>query len=408
MIFETFSQLSLIFWKQYLRRISVMARQGAIVKVNDAGVRLPNTLIFLYPTILVCTETDEYFIAELIGSQPEFNQLKLVRNKVQSISQYFYQFNIDATDPALVIDDKQYLDFRDLIFSHPVDNDVLQKRFPFLVTSDKARIVYGSGIGGVVDIRNRSNFISFQNCTIINRYSSAVRVKHLQQAVVIHRTTIPDQYSNYLRGFESSRNPYGIQFINSRDEESYRVGSQFANIFLFPGLRETTIGEFLKSHPEFIKTAFCTPRFEYEPYFKWQEGNPDVEEQAINPDLLIQRPDGYFDIYDLKLALLNKAKLTKGKRRRRRFVDYLAEGVAQLAHYADYFKFPKNQDYALEKYQISVRDPHLVLVVGNFENVNRAEIDEACRMLKNFEIIDYDTILYQYLNLAAPKNMGTQ
>lgn len=399
--YDTFTQLSYDFWKRYLQRVSALQQRGSIIQVKD-GVKSPNTLILLYPTILVCTQTNEYFISELMGSQQDFNDLKLKRNKVSSINHYFYQFNIDATDPALLIDNKYDLKFHNMLFSHPVDLDSLYQRFPYLAISDEPKIVAGSGYGAVIEIRNRSNFISFQNCTLVNRYSSALRMKHLLQAVVIHRETNSKQYLDFLKQFQETEHIYGIQYINFRDEEPYKVASQFASIFLFPNLHETTIGEFLKSHPEIIKIALNTPRFEYEPYFEWQEGNPNPEEQAINPDLLIQRLDGYFDIYDLKRALLDRTKLTKGRRRRRRFVDYIAEGAAQLAHYDNYFRFPKNQEYAFEKYQVRVSDPHLVLVVGNFENINITEIDEACRMLKNFEIIDYDTILHLYLKLAIP------
>jgi hypothetical protein len=96
-------------------------------------------------------------------------------------------------------------------------------------------------------------------------------------------------------------------------------------------------------------------------------------------------------IYDLKTAALNKQSLTKGKRSRRRFIDYVNEGIAQLANYKEYFKFPQNQELAWEKYKVKVKTPNLVLVVGSFENANKEEIDEACLPFKNITIIDYDT-----------------
>jgi hypothetical protein len=395
--YDTFAQISHSFWEQYLQKVGMLDHGGGISQIDQGFVR-PNTLVLLYPTILICTQTDEYFIAELVGSRRNFDQLKLKKQHAASINEYFYQFDVDAADPALIIDNKQFVNLNGFHLSHMVDSEELHQRFPFLAATDAPRIIVGKGTGAVIAIRNRSNFISLQDCVLVNRHSSAIRIKHIHQAVVIHRTTNVREYTGYLNGFRKGNHIYGIQHIKAQDEEAHRVAGQFANLYLFRGLRETTIGEFFRSHPEFIRTALCTSRFEYEPYLEWQEGSSDPHEHAINPDLLIQRLDGHFDIYDLKTSLLDRTSLTKGRISRRRFVDYVAEGAAQLAHYASYFTFPKNREYAHAKYHVSVAEPRLVLVVGNRENINRAHVDQACRMLKNFEIIDYDTLLHLYLN----------
>jgi hypothetical protein len=131
------------------------------------------------------------------------------------------------------------------------------------------------------------------------------------------------------------------------------------------------------------------------PWVEKVEQNKD--EAAINPDLMIERDDGYYDIYDLKTAALDKFSLTKGTRARRRFIDYVNEGIAQLANYEEYFTFPANREVAWQKYRIKVEDPNLVLVVGNFDNVNRVEIDEASRGYRNITIIDYDSLMQLFL-----------
>ena len=387
----------------------MLQNMGHISQTAQYG-ETPSPPILLYPTILICTRTeDDYFIAELVGSRRFFKNISLKEHKAYSIDQYFYQFDIDAIDPVVEFNAAKFLQYDGIVFSHDVDLDALYRRFPFLAHSNAPQHICGSGKGATVIFRNNSNFISFQNCTIINRYSSAIRVKHLHYLDVIHRSTVPTQYQQHLEGYLKKNELYGVQSISAENEDKHLVASQFANIFLFPRLHETTIGEFFRSHPDFVRKAFYTPRFVYEPYLKWQEGNPDPKEIAINPDLFVQRPDGYYDIYDLKTALLNKKDITKGKRARRRFLDYVTEGVAQLANYAEYFEFSKNKDHAFEKYQIIVNEPRLILVVGNSENVQRKQIDEACRMLKNFELIDYDTVLHLYLNSNFPiKNVTPQ
>ena len=175
------------------------------------------------------------------------------------------------------------------------------------------------------------------------------------------------------------------------------VAGQMQSMYLFPDLYETTIGEFMNQHPEIIKKVFDAMSFKYEPYLEWKEHDGTVQDTAINPDLMIQRRDGYYDIYDLKTALLQKKKITKGERRRRRFIDYVEEGVSQLANYREYFRYKQNASYAKEKYGIEVKDPNLVLVVGSYDNSDPDEIIQASRKYDNVYIVDYDTICQAYI-----------
>jgi hypothetical protein len=172
-------------------------------------------------------------------------------------------------------------------------------------------------------------------------------------------------------------------------------------MYLFPGLRETNIGEFLKAHPETIKKAFKTSHFEYEPYLEWIEHDGSVQDRAINPDLMVRRDDGFYDIYDLKTALLTKKNIVKGERKRRRFIDCVEEGVAQLSNYREYFQYPKNQEFAKSKYGIEVNEPKLVLLVGSWENTDKRQIVEACRRYKNANIIDFDTFAHLFYGTVA-------
>lgn len=181
------------------------------------------------------------------------------------------------------------------------------------------------------------------------------------------------------------------------------LAGQFANTYLIPRMRETTIGEFLNLQQEIIKKAIGTKKFIYEAHLPWLESHPPNTDEAINPDLMIQRDDGFYDIYELKLPLLDKKSLTKGVRKRRRFIDNVNEGVAQLANYSEYFTFEKNRELALTKYDIKVNNPNLVLVIGNYENANKDEIEEASRpQLQNISIVDYDSLLQMFLLAYTP------
>ena len=140
----------------------------------------------------------------------------------------------------------------------------------------------------------------------------------------------------------------------------------------------------------------------YEPYLTWEEHDGTCEDVAINPDLLVRRDDGFFDIYDFKTALLDKSKITKASRSRRRFIDYVGEGISQLANYREYFSYPKNAALAKEKYGVEVKEPKLVLVVGSWENVDPVEVEQACRQYGDLvQVIDYDTICQMFIGLKG-------
>jgi len=120
--------------------------------------------------------------------------------------------------------------------------------------------------------------------------------------------------------------------------------------------------------------------------------------QELNPDLVIRRPGGYFDILDLKLAKVDKASLFQWRDARRRFIDYVSEGLSQLANYRHYFFSPVNARWAERNLQIRARDPSLVLVIGNFENMDSTDFKKALRSYDNrFSIIDYDTLISRFL-----------
>ena len=126
---------------------------------------------------------------------------------------------------------------------------------------------------------------------------------------------------------------------------------------------------------------------------------------------MVKRDDGFYDIYDLKTAALWKMNILKGERKRRRFIDYVEKGVVQLANYREYFEYPKNRDFVTKsKYGIEVQDPKLVLVVGNWENTDLKEIDEACRRYRDVNIMNYDTCCtfnYGSENKLTSQSSGT-
>lgn len=192
----------------------------------------------------------------------------------------------------------------------------------------------------------------------------------------------------------------GVMLVDNSRAEDFVIAGQFASFFLLPGLRETTLGEFLRLHPTLLNTAFGSRRFIYEPMMEWKDGI-SAGDSSIDPDILLARDDGYFDIFDLMTAALERKAITKGPRRRRRSIDYVEEGVAQLVHYEEYFCTAENAAHALAKYGVEVRQPHLTLVVGNYDNADLAQVVEAGKHFNAIRIIDYDSLIRLFLSQHA-------
>ena len=385
MLFEKFVSETRAWWTEYLYKISSEQKAG---NINSNGRTL------LFPNILLVTKCSGYYVAELVGANEAFNGFNIKKHEEKSIYRYLSQFDDSQPDPLLSIDGANS-QLRFLCLAHDADFEMIKTRFPHIEFYE-SRLNRVGGHGSTIAFTEYFVSCAIENSILVNRKENIFRCKSIL-SIYIFKNNITNQ--QLLNLFENTVKNGAVKGVHTVDHSQQRtlIGGQLQSMVLFPNLRETTIGEFIKLHPEIIKAAFKTVHFEYEPYLAWIEHDGTCEDVAINPDLLIKRSDGFYDIYDLKTAALDKKKLTKASRSRRRFIDYVEEGISQLANYREYFNFPKNAAHAKEKYGIEINDPRLVLVVGSWENINIDEVNQACRRYRNVEVIDYDTICQMYI-----------
>lgn len=388
MLFDKFIEETRAWWSAYLHTVSSAQRTG---NLDTKGGKV------LYPNILLLTECSGYYVAELLGATESFNGLTIKRHEEQSIYRYLSQFDDSQPDPLIHLDGACH-GFRFLCLAHDADFDAIKNRFPHIeLYGSKLNRVGGHGS----TISFGSNFVScmIENCVLINRNEHVFRCKSILAACIfksgVTRNQLLELFTNTTRDNE-------VKGVHTVGEQEHRlvIGGQLQSLVLFQNLRETTIGEFIKLHPEVVKAAFKSEHFEYEPYLEWLEHDGTCTDTAINPDLLVKRSDGYYDIYDLKTAMLDNKSLTKAKRSRRRFIDYVEEGISQLANYREYFEYLRNAEYAKAKYGIEVKNPRLVLVVGSWENAHVDEVNQACRKYNNVQVIDYDTVCQMFIGAS--------
>lgn len=398
MNYKRFLEITQNTWNEYLKIVQEKVSHGIIkANLNNAG-----EAIILFPNIVLITQTKTHYIVELLGASDTFNGLKLKPHKEPSTARYLNQFNTDESHPimATATDNCHGISISNLAVCHYVDFENLKARFPFFDLFLTKIIHHPNTRGYLFSLGNSFIDIVFDNCLLVNRYLNSIRVKHILHLSLINKKLSAGEYAAWLKTKLYSEYPLrGIHICSPDAGRALTMAAQFASTYLFYGLRETTIGEFLNQHQEIIQKAVGGKKVIYEPHLSWIEKTPDNPDDAINPDLMIEREDGFYDIYDLKTALLNKARVTKSTRNTRQFIDYVGNGIAQLANYEEYFEYSKNCEHAFNKYGIKVNKPNLILVVGNFDNVNKTEIEQASRPLKDhISIIDYDSFLQLFLS----------
>ena len=385
MLFGQFTKDVHDFWTRYLKTICEHQKNGQI----------QSTGLLFYPNFLLAIDAGDFYFAELIGARRQFEGLTVRKHRDTSIYRFLSQFDDSEPDPLISLGAAQN-GFRWLCMGHDFEINDLKARFPYLETYG-AKLNRVGGHGSVFGFQDAFRSCFIENSALVNKSENLFRCKNILEMIVVRRNIKSPELKELLRSIVNGNDVKGVHTLPDERAEAVTIAGHLQNLYLSPGLRETTIGEFLKNYPEVIKQAFGASSFLYEPYLDWVEHDGTVQEVAINPDLIVKRHDGVTDIYDLKTAALERASITKGKRNRRRFIDYVSEGVAQLANYRNYFTFAKNREFALGKYGVEVADPGLVLVVGNWDNSKIQEIKEASLPLDHISVIDYDTLVQSFL-----------
>lgn len=392
MKFEQFRHCVVSLWESYF------------AEITSGRWRLGLSGVPLFPQQIYFTECKDHYIYELVGGSRKFCGIapKMKSKKKFSklgCSNYFNLFQTKKTERSDCVfqvgDGGAFINLSILANIDPSD---VKRRFPIL-NIYSTHIKCTNGISNIFKIDGNVKKFFIENCLIAQESENHIRARNILFSGVFSKFLTTKDIKDFHRTLfwqpipgETLRLRGVFTSIDNSDSDLF-LASQFQNLFLSFGVLENSIGSFLASNPNFTKRLFMTSNFLHECSLEWIEGQPE-EEKFIRPDFFIQRPDGFFDIVDLKLALIERKKITKKERKRRDFVHDVRDGIAQLANYHEYFNFDKNRFYAKERFGISVKDPNLFLLVGNVENFEETEVQEALRSSKtNYHIISYDAIL---------------
>jgi hypothetical protein len=395
MKFERFCEVSKLLWDDYLSFL----RDGFKPTKNQVG---------FFPQFIIVSRYDQHWTVELLGAQPGFKELQLiVRKKCGTISDYFNQFKEVEQRGAFHMHGA-HTSTGQIVIAQGIDYFPALKRFPFLGLYETTFLVMNAS-GSLITFDDDFRNTLIHNCALLNKSSEAYRCKNILLLAVFRNDCteieLKDFYDHFLKYGNTTGNRIGYGVRNaSKDDESLLVASYLQNLYLADQIHETTIGAYLKDHSKVLLKAFNATSLVYEPYLKWIEHDGTIEAEAINPDFILRREDGSTVIIDLKLAKTEAKSLIKGKRSRRRPIDYVYEGITQLAHYSFYFTFDANREYMSKRYDVDVSDPELWLVVGSVENVDAAKMEQALQANRGIKIaiMDYDTLVFHFIRECAP------
>jgi hypothetical protein len=366
--------------------------------IATGRIRVPWRSTVLYPTLLLVTDAGDHWIVELVGAAQEYLSLTVKRHSADSVNHYVSQLGVDTSIGHLHLD-TAFMVLEGLAICDATDLDTITQRFPAVATyRSRYKLVRRAGAGSLVSFGPVVRFITFVDVLFLHHIPPAYRVKHARYLAVLAKDITTSEILEHLaRVFREEGNVEGVIIANAARTKRQIVAGQLQNLFLQPDLRETTLGEFFRRHTEVLLQALGGTHLIYEPTLDWRVPSAAGDDTAINPDAFLRRTDGYCDVVDFKTAALLKASLTRGPRKRRRFIDYASEGIAQLAHYRDYLSYAPNLQHAREKYGAEFKDPRFTLIVGHFENAFRERMEEAARSVKGIEVIDYDSLVQLFL-----------
>ncbi|PXM45281.1 hypothetical protein DMT39_08215 [Klebsiella variicola] len=357
---------------------------------------------FYYPTTMICIKTENSFCIELAGISKTPRPLSIKKKEGLSLEKFL---SLHDKDP---LSDAKIYTYKDAALRKASWNGGLLKDFSGDVNDPLDRFpiikMYGGkftfpGRERTIDINDKFISFCFSDVCICSLVNDILRARNILLMFIfgldISSEDLCDELDHYLET-KRTNHAIGVIAVPSDKEKSFYESSNLLNMVLNEHINETWIGDYLNENKHILLKALGYEDVIYEPLFEWVEKSDDNDDVAINPDAMLLRKDGYYDICDLKKGLPHKVKITRGERKRRKFISDIYDGIAQLNNYEEYFSYEGNKIEAMRKYGVSVSEPMKILVVGNLENTDRLEVEQALRGMKNMSLVDYDSLINLY------------
>ena len=387
---ETFTTVVHEFFESWLKSIALRISKGEI------AIPFP----YSYPTMLRVGESPSHFIAELLGSteiSPSQKPYKLhLPQKTERFPNTSLFFNPGFDVPADQKTDMQSgqdSGFFDITFCTEYDKAAFLKKVNFPVSNVQ---IMSADPKIPLLIPTTANYLLFRRVDLIRTDSFRVLFRTISTAFVIRKSEEATNLLNWLTqtAHRNASRRYAIDILGLNfgfDAPSENFARQLASLS-DQDISERTIDRFIQSHTHLFAKALGYRRALSQIELQWIDRKDD-DPIVSKPDYLLEREDGFFDILDLKKALLRKP-VTTGKKARIRFNTYVGELTAQISGYERYFHNKENCKWAYNKHDIRVSNPRLIGVVGNYDSFQRDDVDLALEQYKDsITILGYHELI---------------
>ncbi|MFB2990915.1 Shedu anti-phage system protein SduA domain-containing protein [Klebsiella pneumoniae] len=356
-----------------------------------------------YPTTILCIESEGGILSvELLGLTKVRKSLRVKKRK-NTFGKRFALVDIKKDTGKSIFTVGRRNGASKILFSDSESMSFYRSQGNYFGGKFGTHISLGEDLDYLVGVNEDSESFILSECMLSYMSNNVYRTRYINKMIIFNsklsemEITIELDYFINTKSQINTGGVFGVYSFPDEEALSWVKASYLMNLFLNDKIHETTIGDYLNEHPDILLCALGYKDMVYEPSLKWMEKTTDNTDSFINPDALLKRMDGYYDICDFKKGLMRRKSLTKGERRRRRFIDDVNEGLAQLDNYEEYFKFEKNSQHALERYSVEVNVPKKILIIGNVENINQDEVEQALRGRHNTLVVDYDSLISGYM-----------
>ncbi len=363
------------------------------VKRDEIRIHVP----FTFSSILRFARSQHHYVVEFLGSQkfdPSKNgnysvQVPRKAENIGSAEAYFAPGFVKPNISEALLDLSGSIggSITGLGLCHSYDSQVLARKLQFrlpeaLLIADFMKVPFKFNLD--------SHLTTFMDISIIMNVSSFLLFRHINTATIFRMNVTESDISLWMGQFIG--HPTQLPGVNLYENVASEILEKDLQSLSDQNINEKILDEFLRTHLQALAESLGYKSALSQLRLKWQDKS-ELEESI--PDFLLERSDGFFDILDIKRALLPHNKpITRGPRGRMRFGSYVSELVAQLKGYERYFANEDNAKWAYETYGVKTHDPILIGLVGNSDNFDRTEVDLALEQYRdNILLLSYQDLI---------------
>jgi hypothetical protein len=279
--------------------------------------------------------------------------------------------------------------FSDLLLSVSNSNDVIDVLFEDTkLYKDK---ILKEGCDLPFHFSNECSNIFFSNISIVSQINGFYSFRRHSTTLIVNSSISEQDFTYFLNKVFDCAN-FDIGKPLNGCKHKFQIISELKSLAYYR-IDETAIDKFIQLiSNQFAKSlgyisAKSNLRLEIQDSI-----SSDTEKKYLTPDFLMERSDGFYDILDLKIGLLNY-DFAFGDWTNSHFSGYASKLIGQLAGYKRYFSDSQNAKWAYENYSIRIKDPKLLGIAGNHNNFDREIVDKALEgQISDFQFISYNEL----------------